>query len=102
MADVPLPVPTTTEQRAESKRWECGTVTKTAFPAEARGHASYGPRIRATALCLLCRQHLPFERTNEAVADLLGVRVSTGFLDSVHSEGSEGIAGARSRLDQGG
>ena len=93
VTDIPIPVPTTTEHRAESKRCACGTVTKAAFPNEARGHASYGPRIRATALYLLCRQHLPFERTKEAMADLLGVTVSTGFLDSVYSEGAEGLAG---------
>jgi transposase len=93
VTDAPLPVPRTTEYRAESKRCACGTVTKGAFPAEARGHASYGPRIRAVALYLLSRQHLPFERTKEALADLLGVTVSTGFLDSVYSEGADGLAG---------
>ena len=93
VTDIPTSVPTTTEHRAESKRCGCGTVTKAAFPKEARGHASYGPRIRATALYLLSRQHLPFERTKEAMADLLGVTVSTGFLDSVYSEGADGLAG---------
>src|SRR5664280_1756163 len=93
ITDIPVPVMFTIEHRAESKRCTCGTVTKAAFPEEARGHASYGPRIRATALYLLCRQHLPFERTKEAMADLLGVTVSTGFLDAVYSEGAEGLAG---------
>src|SRR5664280_1505309 len=93
VTDIPTSVPTTTEHRAGSKRCGCGTVTKAAFPKEARGHASYGPRIRATALYLLSRQHLPFERTKEAMADLLGVTVSTGFLDSVYSEGADGLAG---------
>jgi transposase len=93
VTDIPTPVPTTTEHRAESKRCACGTATKAAFPKEARGHASYGPSIRATALYLLSRQHLSFERTKEAMADLLGVRVSTGFLDSVYSEGADGLAG---------
>jgi transposase len=93
VTDIPTPVPVTTEHRAESKRCACGTVTKAPFPNEARGHASYGPRVRATALYLLSRQHLPFERTKEAMADLLGVRVSTGFLDSVYAEGADGLAG---------
>jgi transposase len=91
VTDIPVPVPFTIEHRAESKRCTCGTVTKAAFPTEARGHASYGPRIRAIALYLMCRQHLPFERTKEAMADLLGVTVSTGFLDSVYSQGSDGL-----------
>lgn len=93
VTDIPVPVMFTIEHRSESKRCTCGTVTKAAFPEEARGHASYGPRIRATALYLMCRQHLPFERTKEAMADLLGVTVSTGFLDSVYSEGADGLAG---------
>jgi len=93
VTDIPVPVMFTIEHRAESKRCACGTVTKAAFPTAARGHASYGPRVRATALYLLGRQHLPFERTKEAMADLLGVRVSTGFLDSVYSEGADGLAG---------
>jgi len=93
VTDAPLPVPRTTEYRAESKRCVCGTVTKGAFPAEARGYASYGPKIRALALYLLCRQHLPFERTKEAMADLLGVSVSTGFLDSVYTEAADSLGG---------
>ena len=93
VTDIPVPVMFTIEHRAESKRCTCGTVTKATFPIEARGHASYGPRIRATALYLMCRQHLPFERTKEAMADLLGVTVSTGFLDSVYSQGAKGLAG---------
>lgn len=92
VTDVPVPVVTTIEHRAESRRCGCGTLTKAIFPREARGHASYGPRIRAAALYLLCRQHLPFERTKEAMADLLGVSVSTGFLDSVYSEGAAGLS----------
>ena len=93
VTDIPVPVTFTTEHRAESKRCACGTVTKATFPKEARGHASYGPQIRATSLYLMSRQHLPFGRTKEAMADLLGVTVSTGFLDSVYSQGAEGLVG---------
>ena len=42
VTDIPVPVMFTIEHRAESKRCTCGTVTKAAFPEEARGHASYG------------------------------------------------------------
>src|ERR1019366_7890615 len=62
-----------------------------AFPKEARAYACYGPRLRAVALYLLGRQHLPFERCQEAIADIFGIRVSTGFLDSLYSEGAEGL-----------
>jgi transposase len=93
VTEIPVPMTTTTEHRAESKRCACGTVTKAAFPKGARGHASYGPRIRAASLYLMSRQHLPFERTKEAMADLRGVSASTGFLDSVYSQGAEGLVG---------
>ena len=83
----------TTEHRAESKRCSCGTVTKAALPREARGHTSYGPKIRATALYLMCHQRLPFERTRSAMAHLLAVTAFTGFLDSLYSQGPEELIG---------
>ncbi|EQD46830.1 transposase [mine drainage metagenome] len=47
--------------------------------------------MRATALYLMARQHIPFERTAEAMDDLLGVDCSTGFLDNLYSEGADGL-----------
>jgi transposase len=89
--DSPEPKLLVTEHRAVTKRCHCGTATKAVFPPEARAYACYGPRLRAVALYLLARQHLPFERCQEALADLFGVRVSTGFLDSLYSEGADGL-----------
>lgn len=89
--DTPEPKLFVTEHRAVTKRCHCGTATKAAFPAVARAYACYGPRLRAVALYLLARQHLPFERCQEAIADLFGIRVSTGFLDSLYSEGADGL-----------
>ena len=91
--DTPEPKVFVTEHRAVTKRCHCGTATKGAFPAEARAYACYGPRLRAVALYLLARQHLPFERCQEAIADLFGMKVSTGFLDSLYSEGADGLEG---------
>ncbi|EQD48601.1 transposase, partial [mine drainage metagenome] len=47
--------------------------------------------MRASGLYLLSRQHLPSERAAEAMADLLGVHCSTGFLDDVYREGAAGL-----------
>ncbi len=91
--DVPEPRMTSTEHRAEKRRCVCGVSTKAAFPPEARAHVSYGPRVRAYALYLMTRQHLPFERAAEAIRDLFGVSVSTGFLDDLYTEGANGLEG---------
>ena len=84
--DVPDPRPSCVEHRAVTKTCRCGEMTAGSFPPEARSPASYGPNIRAIALYLLHRQHLPFERTKEALAEMLGVEVSTGFLASLAPE----------------
>ena len=91
--DLPEPAMRTIEHRAETRRCACGKATKAAFPAEARSYACYGPRLRAAALYLLARQHVPFERCQEALFDLFGANVSTGFLDSLFSEGASGLEG---------
>jgi len=91
--DLPKPKLVSTEHRAERRRCKCGTLTKAAFPKEVRSYASYGPRLRASALYLLARQHLPFERAGEAMRDMFGVSVSTGFLDDLYSEGAKDLEG---------
>lgn len=91
--DVPVPRLESREHRAETRRCRCGAKTKAAFPAEARGYVSYGPKLRAIALYLMSYQHLPFERCAAALRDLFGAQVSTGFLDQLYSEGAAGLEG---------
>ncbi|MDQ3573360.1 MAG: IS66 family transposase [Actinomycetota bacterium] len=78
--DIPKPTPFVTEHRAERRRCDCGCVTPAAFPPEATAPACYGPRLRALAVYMLCRQHLPVERCAELLSDVVGVSVSTGWL----------------------
>jgi transposase len=89
--DLPDPRLHTVEHRAETRRCGCGTKTKAVFPADARSYASYGPKLRAVALYLLAYQHLPFERCQATLRDLFAVDVSTGFLDSLFTEGGDGL-----------
>ena len=91
--DIPKPEMIVTEYRARKVRCRCGTTNVATFPAEARAPASYGPRVRAIGLYLMARQHIPFERAAEALRDLFGVEVSTGFLDFCYSEGAERLDG---------
>ncbi len=91
--DVPAPTLLCTEHRVVHKRCACGVVTKGRFPSEARAPTCYGPQVRAMALYLLHAQHLPVKRTKEALAEMLGVRVSTGFLASLAPEAAAALGG---------
>ena len=46
------------------------------------------PPKRATVAYLLGRQHLPTRRVAEAMADLFGLPISTGTVDSIYSDAS--------------
>lgn len=50
----------------------CGGRTRAAFPAEARGPAQYGERLRAVAVYLHAQQLIPEDRTAETLSDLFG------------------------------
>ncbi len=82
--DIPLPAPVTTEHRAQARRCGCcGTTTTASFPRAVRAPVSYGPRVRAIVVYLLGRQHIPVQRSAEAMADLFGVKISTGTVDAL-------------------
>lgn len=91
--DVPEPRPVVTEHVAERRRCGCGTVTAGTFPAEARAETCYGPRLRALAIYLLVRQHLPVARAAELAAFALGAPVSTGWLAGLPAEAADGLGG---------
>jgi len=84
--DIPEPKPFVTEHTAERRRCGCGRTTAGEFPPEATAPACYGPRLRALATYMLCRQHLPVERCAELLSDVLGVAVSTGWLSGLVAE----------------
>jgi len=91
--DFDKPVLVCTEHRAVTKRCRCGATTKGAFPASVKAPAGYGQNVRASALYLLMGQHLPVERTAQAMASLLGCPVSTGFIASLAPEAADGLVG---------
>ena len=79
-----------TDHVAEERRCPgCGTTTAAAFPAEATAPVCFGPGMRAAGLYLTGRQHLPVERAAEAMAQLLGAPVSTGFLSGLWAEAGD-------------
>jgi len=78
---------------AERRRCACGHETLGTFPSPARAPVCWGPEVRAFALYLMDRQHLPLERTAELLADLLDAPVSTGWLCAVQAEAAGKLAG---------
>lgn len=90
--DLPRVTPTVTDHIVYRRRCACGTVTAGEMPPEARAPVCWGPEVRAFALYLLDRQHLPVERTAELLGDVLGARVSTGWLCNLQAEAAGNLA----------
>jgi transposase len=84
--DLPQVKPTVTDHVVYRCRCACGTETAGDMPPEARAPVCWGAEVRAFALYLLNRQHLPVERTAELLADVLGAPVSTGWLCNLQAE----------------
>lgn len=91
--DLPAIQVEVTEHRAQARRCRCGRVSTGAFPDTATAPTCYGPGIAAVATYLLARQHLPFARAAELLADCFGVRVSTGWLAGLLPQAEAGLAG---------
>jgi transposase len=90
--DLPPGRPIVTDHVAYRCRCRCGTETVADFPPEARAPVCWGPEVRAFAVYLLDRQHLPVGRSAELLADLLGAEVSTGWLCQVQLEAAGKLA----------
>jgi transposase len=88
VVELPEVKPVVTEHRAHARQCSCGHLTLASFPQGVRAPVSYGPRVRATVAYLLGRQHLPTRRVAEAMADLFGLRISTGAVDAIYSDAS--------------
>ena len=92
--DIPVPAPVVTEHRAQTRRCGCcGTATTASFPEAVRAPVSYGPRVRAIVVYLLARQHVPVQRTAEAMADLFGIEIATGTVDAIYNDASRRLVG---------
>jgi len=92
--EIPKPAPVVTEHQAQTRRCAgCGSCTTAAFPAGVRAPVSYGPRVHALVVYLLARQHLPVERCAEAMADLFGLKISTGTVDAMYARAGRQLRG---------
>jgi transposase len=84
--DLPEITPRVVDHVAYRCRCSCGVETLADFPPAARAAVCYGPGVRALAIYLLDRQHLPYERCAELLGEVLGVTVSTGWLCAIQHE----------------
>lgn len=91
--DLPAVRVEVTEHRAQARRCRCGQVTTGSFPPAATAPACYGPGVAAVATYLLARQHVPFARTAELLADCFGVKVSTGWLAGLLPDAAARLTG---------
>jgi hypothetical protein len=68
-------------------------VTAATFPDGVRAPACYGPGVRAAVAYLHGQQHLPVQRTAQALADLVGAEVAAGTVAAILGECAEGLDG---------
>ena len=92
VVDIPEPRLIVTDHVAERRRCACGHVTTATFPPEATGPTCWGPRVKATAVYLLIRQHVPFERAHEAMDALFAAPVSEGTLSAWTLDAADRLA----------
>jgi len=89
--DIPAPAVVVVEHRAQRRKCSCGCETSAMFPNEATAPTCYGPNVKAYAIYLLVRQHVPQERCAEALADMFGTDVSVGTLNNWLTEAAEAL-----------
>ena len=87
-----------TEHEAVRVRCGCGTLNQADFPPEAVAPACWGPGVRALAVYLMHRQHIPIARCAELLSDVLGAPVSTGFLAGLGPEAAGRLGGFMARI----
>jgi transposase len=97
--EVPAPRLEVTEHRAARVRCpHCQHATRAAFPLAATQPTQYGPRVKAIGVYLLTQQLLPYARTCEVLADLLGCRLTVGTLEAALVAGAAQVAGGEAQI----
>jgi len=97
--EVPPVRPTVTEYQGRAVRCPaCQATTTGAFPPEVTAPVQYGPRLRAIAVYLTQQQLLPYGRTREVLADLLGCPVAEGTLAAVVQAAAERLKPAEDAI----
>lgn len=69
----------------------CGAATRAVAPAGVNAPAVYGPGVTALAAYLGVQHHVPVARVAEILADVAGVRVSTGWVAAACTRTAEAV-----------
>jgi transposase len=91
--DLPEPRIIVTAHVAEARRCSCGCVSAGEFPPEATAPAVLGPVVSGVGTYLLAYQHQPVARTAEALRDIAGIEVSTGWVSGLLGRATERLGG---------
>ena len=81
------------DHQVEYRRCSCGHTSPGVFPPEATAPACWGPGVKALAVYLATRQHLPVARTAEIMSDVLNLPVSTGFIVNTQNTAANRLTG---------
>ncbi|WP_439379135.1 IS66 family transposase [Amycolatopsis lexingtonensis] len=101
VVDLPEVRPSVAEHRLHRLRCRgCHRVTTASAPAEATAPACYGPNVTALAVYLLTFQHVLVGRTVQLLEDLMGLRVSTGWVAGVLAPVAANLDGFAQRVEQ--
>lgn len=88
-----------TEHQAEAKRcYECGVLSRAAFPDEVRQPTQYGARLKGLTQYLLHYQLLPLARTQELFNDLFNHSLSQGTLVNASERCYQELAEVETRI----
>lgn len=78
----PLQVEVTEHQVASLACSQCGLVSEGEFPAEVTHPVQYGAGVKSLAVYLKTEHFIPYDRSQQFLADLFGLSVSEGSLEN--------------------
>ena len=96
--DVPPVKVEVTEHQLIERECACGRRTKAAAPAGAEAPAQYGPRVAAVIIYLYIGRFLSKKRTALALAELFGIRLSSGTVAAITGRAASGLDGFTERV----
>src|SRR5205823_10177887 len=91
-----------TEHRAERKTClRCGLCNLAEFPGEVSNLTQYGSGVKSLFVYLMNYQLLPYRRTREILADLLGQSIAEGTLKQALAVCSHNLMGTEAAIKTG-
>lgn len=98
VVDLPPMRPIVTEHRVQHTVCRCGQIHTGAFPTTVTQPVQYGPQARAAMVYLTHYQHVPMDRTAQAMADLFHLPVSTATVQHAIDHAAQVLAPLRETI----